>query len=65
MNWINSGVFLHGTQPTHLRFADNIILIAKVSTELQIIINNLNSADNVFRLKMNLRKIMYNEFIEE
>lgn len=58
---------MDGEYLNHLRFADDIVLIANNPEALQQRINELNIACNEVGLKMNLAKtkIMYNELIDQ
>ena len=67
MDWQNKGLVVDGEYLSHLRFADDIVLIANNPAELQELISDLNAASNEVGLKMNLAKTkaMYNELVDD
>ncbi|CAM5076161.1 unnamed protein product [Eretmochelys imbricata] len=58
INW-RSGVNINGERLSHLRFTDNIILIAKSTNQLQSMLRRLDKKNSQFGLKMNRCKTKY------
>lgn len=53
LNWNGRGIKINGNYLTNLRFADDIVLFSNCPTELEIMINELNTASKLRGLKMN------------
>ena len=66
LSWEGKGLNINGEHLNHLRFADDIVLIANSSQELQSLITELAEASLEVGLKINLSKtkVMYNDFID-
>ena len=62
LEWENFGYNIDGQNLTNLRFADDIILIAKTKAELQEMVQQLYNASKNVGLKMNKKKtqVMHN-----
>lgn len=62
LNWNEIGVNCTGSRMSHLRFADDLILIAGNSIDLQTMIQDLHEASLTIDLEMSKSKtkIMYN-----
>lgn len=56
LNWSNKVLPIDGEFLSHLRFADDIVLIANNPIKLCELINKLDAASNEIGLKMNLGK---------
>ena len=67
LEWDTVGLRTNGKNISHLRFADDIVLISSSSTELQEMIIQLNEESNQLRIKMNMKKtkVMFNKFSPE
>lgn len=65
-NWENKGVNVDGNMLNHLRFADDILLIADNITDLQEMITDLHQKSGEVGLKINIEKtkIMSSENID-
>ena len=59
LNWQNKGILINGERLSHLRFADNITLIARDQDELQSMIEELNEQSEQIDLKINSTKTKY------
>ncbi|GBP53480.1 Retrovirus-related Pol polyprotein from type-1 retrotransposable element R2 [Eumeta japonica] len=53
LNWENFGLNVQGRKLTHLRFEDDIVLIAKTPEKLNVMINTLASEREKVGLKIN------------
>ncbi|CAG4942909.1 unnamed protein product [Parnassius apollo] len=62
LDWKGYGININGEYITHLRFADDIVIMAESLEDLSIMLNDLNSASQRIGLKMNMdkTKIMFN-----
>ncbi|CAK1590282.1 unnamed protein product [Parnassius mnemosyne] len=62
LNWKGYGININGKYITHLRFADDIVLMAESLEDLSTMLNALNSVSQRIGLKMNMdkTKIMFN-----
>ncbi|CAH2100226.1 unnamed protein product [Euphydryas editha] len=58
MDWNDSGILIEGKYLSHLRFADDLVLLSESSSQLQQMIQALNSASKKVGLEMNLSKTM-------
>ena len=56
LNWQNKGILINGERLSHLRFADDITLIARDQDELQNMIEELNEKSEQIGLKINSTK---------
>lgn len=56
LNWDHMGINVDGVQLNHLRYADDIVLIAKDDNELKQMMHDLLVQSNKIGLKMNLNK---------
>ena len=67
ISWENEGININGERLNHLRFADDIILIAEDGHKLEEMLNDLSTASNKVGLKINMRKTkaMFNQFCIE
>jgi Reverse transcriptase (RNA-dependent DNA polymerase) len=67
LEWDTVGLRVNGENISHLRFADDIVLISSSSTELQEMISQLNEESNKLGMKMNMKKtkVMFNKFSTE
>ena len=63
LDWDNKGIRIDGEYLNHLRFADDIVLIAESVEELQEMLNDLNRESLRVGLKMNKSKtkVMFND----
>ena len=59
LNWQNKGILINGEMLSHLRFADDITLIACDQDKLQSIIEELNKKSEQIGLKINSTKTKY------
>ncbi|CAG5056668.1 unnamed protein product [Parnassius apollo] len=62
LDWKGYGININGEYITHLRFADDIVLMAESLKDLSTMLNDLDSASQRIGLKMNMdkTKIMFN-----
>ena len=58
-NWQNKGILIDGERLNHIRFADDITLIAENQSDLQIMIKELNEKSEQIGLKININKTKY------
>lgn len=67
LQWDTVGLRVNGENISHLRFADDIVLISSDPVELQEMINQLNEESNKLGMKMNMKKtkVMFNKFSSE
>lgn len=56
LNWEHLGINVNGTMLTHLRFADDIVLLAKTSEDMSRMINELATESDNAGLKLNPEK---------
>lgn len=56
LNWVNTGIQIHGEYFTNLRFADDIVLFSETSKKLQHMFWQLYSESVVAKLKINTEK---------
>lgn len=56
LNWTGMGINIDGKELTHLRYADDIVLIAKDETELTKMLEQLNEKSTQIGLKININK---------
>ncbi|CAH2092277.1 unnamed protein product [Euphydryas editha] len=56
MEWKGRGININGEHLSHLRFADDIVILAESLEELGIMLSDLNSASQRVGLKMNMDK---------
>jgi len=54
--WLDKGISIDGKHPSHLRFADDILLISNDSEELSTMINELQQTSKAVGLTMIIRK---------
>lgn len=59
IDWSEMGIKINGEYLSHLRFADDIILIAANLDQAQVMLEQLNEESNKVGLKMNLSKTKY------
>jgi Reverse transcriptase (RNA-dependent DNA polymerase) len=64
LNWDNTGITINGEKLSHLRFADDIVLIANNGEEAKAMLNELNQESNKLGMKINMKKtkVMYNDY---
>src|SRR5271156_2729767 len=67
LQWDTVGLRVNGENISHLRFADDIVLISSNPEEVQEMINQLNEESNKLGMKMNMKKtkVMFNKFSRE
>jgi hypothetical protein len=56
LNWTREGILVNGKHLSHLRFADDIILFAESSFQLELMMNSLNKESLEVGLEMNFDK---------
>lgn len=56
LHWLSNGINVNGKQLTHLRFADDIVLLSETSQSLDKMINSLSQESEKVGLKMNQDK---------
>lgn len=56
INWNNKGIWIFNNKLTHLRFADDIVLFSKSATDLELLLQRLNSESKKIGLNMNASK---------
>lgn len=56
LDWSKNGLNINGEKLTHLRFADDIVVFANTSEELQKMLIELNTASKEVGLSMNIQK---------
>ena len=56
LDWQSNGIMIYGEYLTHLRFADDILLVSHDPLELQTMIRELNEESIKAGLKMNIKK---------
>jgi endonuclease/exonuclease/phosphatase family metal-dependent hydrolase len=66
LDWENNGLRINGEYLSHLRFADDIVLISRNPRELQSMISELNDESSKLGMKMNMKKTkaMFNRFTD-
>ena len=55
-DWTKKDSNINGDKLNHLRFADDIIIIAHAVKDFEVMLQELNNASRKFGLKMNMRK---------
>lgn len=58
LNWKNCGLNIDGNYLSHLRFADDLVLLSESSAQIKRMIHSLNTASKEVGLEMNLTKTM-------
>lgn len=58
LNWEKIGLYINGKFLSHLRFADDLVLLSETSSQLQTMLDSLNAASKQVGLEMNLSKTM-------
>ena len=63
INWEDKGINIDGEHLSHLIFADDIVLVAKSTEELESMLNDIHLASKPVGLSVNLSKtkVMLNE----
>ncbi|CAH2101778.1 unnamed protein product [Euphydryas editha] len=56
LNWEKVGININGRYLSHLRFADDIVLLSESTTQLQLMINSLHEESRKAGLEINLDK---------
>lgn len=56
LNWSNQGLYIKGKYLSHLRFADDLVLLSETSSQLQHMIVTLHIASRQVGLEMNFTK---------
>ena len=66
LEWKKCGININGEHISHLRFADDIVVIAESMRDLETMLNNLSEASQQVGLKMNFdkTKVMINEHVK-
>lgn len=62
LNWVRFGININGEYITHLRFVDDIVIMAESLEELNTMLSDLSTVSQQVGLKMNMdkTKIMLN-----
>ncbi|XP_046976516.1 uncharacterized protein LOC124542632 [Vanessa cardui] len=65
LNWKGRGININGEYISHLRFADDIVIVAETLQDLQQMLNDLADSSMRIGLRMNLdkTKVMFNEHV--
>jgi hypothetical protein len=65
LNWKGRGININGEYISHLRFADDIVIMAETLQDLQLILNDLADFSARIGLRVNLdkTKVMFNEHV--
>ncbi|RVE54059.1 hypothetical protein evm_001182 [Chilo suppressalis] len=65
LNWKGRGININGERISHLRFADDIVIMAETLQDLQQMLNDLADSSIRIGLRMNLdkTKVMFNEHV--
>ncbi|RVE40475.1 hypothetical protein evm_014875 [Chilo suppressalis] len=65
LNWKRHGININGERISHLRFADDIVIMAETLQDLQQMLNDLADSSIRIGLRMNLdkTKVMFNEHV--
>jgi hypothetical protein len=65
LNWKGRGININGEYISHLRFADDIVIMAETLQDLQLMLNDLadSSARIVLRMNLDKTKVMFNEHV--
>ena len=58
LDWKKYGLNIDGKYLSHLRIADDLVLLSETWSQLQLMIHSLNKASKKFGLEMNLSKTM-------
>lgn len=66
LNWKRRGININGEYISHLRFADDIVILAETLQDLQEMVSSLAESSKHIGLRMNLdkTKIMFNELVD-
>lgn len=56
LNWKNRGVYINGQYLNHLRFADDIVIIAETAKDLEEMMKSLDHESSKIGLEMNVNK---------
>ena len=56
IDWDRKGININGDHLSHLRFADDIVLITDDAEELEDTVNDLNKESNNIGLRINMKK---------
>lgn len=56
LDWTNKGIWINGKHLSHLRFADDLVVFAKASLELEQMMQDLNKESKLTGLHMNAEK---------
>lgn len=56
LDWKNRGLYIQGKYLSHLRFADDLVLLSESSSQLQYMLNCLHEASRQVGLEMNITK---------
>jgi Reverse transcriptase (RNA-dependent DNA polymerase) len=67
LKWDEVGLKVNGENISHLRFADDIVLIGNNADELQEMLRQLNEESSKLGMKMNMKKtkVIFNKFTRE
>jgi hypothetical protein len=65
LNWKGRGFYINSEYISHLRFADDIVIMAGMMQDLQLMLNDLADSSVSIGLRMNLNKtkVMFNEHV--
>jgi hypothetical protein len=65
LNWKGRGININGEYISHLRFVDDIVIMAETLQELQLMLNHLadSSARIGLRIVLDKTKVMFNEHV--
>ncbi|GBP01096.1 LINE-1 retrotransposable element ORF2 protein [Eumeta japonica] len=58
LNWSKRGIFIRDSYLSHLRFADDLVILSESSSQLQLMIEDLQTASTNVGLQINLSKTM-------
>ncbi|XP_047994918.1 uncharacterized protein LOC125233097 [Leguminivora glycinivorella] len=66
LDWARRGINVNGEYISHLRFADDIVILAKTRQDLQEMVQSLAGSSQRIGLRMNLdkTKVMFNEYAD-
>jgi hypothetical protein len=67
LEWETMGIRVNGEKMSHLRFADDIVLMSSNGVELQEMMKQLNEESKKLGMKMNMKKtkVMFDKFCGE